>query len=390
MLAGKMSQEKIRVKSFRSAVMAFALVAASIAVATVVIEVALRLVQGAGNESGIGRFTQYDPVLGWKHKENYSGEMMTAEYRIKLEFNAHGVRGADRAYAKPANVSRIVVIGDSCVDGYTVPTRDRLTEVMEQRLGTGVEVVNLGVAAYSTDQELLTLEREGWKYQPDAIVLVFTYRNVWQNDQRILVRNTHKPLFVLEPDGALKLTHVPVPYPTPSLEDRSKTYALVRTMISSHAWLSSPTGGPGRAVRPAPAGAAGSASHFLVFQTGEAPELKRGWSITQALLRKMKQESDERGVRLLVFYAPTRVEVSPKEWSASHIPENYDPRRMASQLAALCESEGISFIDPSARFQAAQQQKPLYFARDPHWNVAGHHLAGEILASSLADRIGAR
>jgi hypothetical protein len=314
------------------------------------------------------------------------------EYRTRVAFNARGVRGVDRPYAKPPNASRVVVLGDSFVDGYTVPTEDRLTEIMERNLGPGVEVINLGVVAYSTDQELLMLEQEGWKYQPEIVVLVFYYNDVWQNDQRLFTGNTYKPLFVLGGDGDLVLTHVPVPYPKASLEERFKTYALVRAAIKSHKTLYAVAAGAkvaqGR-TRPVPLGDAGNADYFSVFQSEESPEVARAWAVTQALLRKMKLESAQHEATLIVFYAPTRIELSAERWSASHIPDDYDPGHVLKKLLTICAAEDIPCIDPSTEFKAAQRQKPLYFARDPHWNAAGHHLVGEILANSLKDWIAA-
>jgi hypothetical protein len=48
-------------------------------------------------------------------------------------------------------------------------------------------------------------------------------------------------------------------------------------------------------------------------------------------------------------------------------------------------------LDPTERFQAEAKRRiakgeRLYFAKDGHWNAAGHELAGEILAEDLRGR----
>jgi len=43
--------------------------------------------------------------------------------------------------------------------------------------GQPSEVINAGVGGYGTDQEFLFLTREGWKYKPDLVVVVFNISN---------------------------------------------------------------------------------------------------------------------------------------------------------------------------------------------------------------------
>ncbi|MBU1849701.1 MAG: hypothetical protein KKH40_03155, partial [Nanoarchaeota archaeon] len=39
------------------------------------------------------------------------------------------------------------------------------------------EVINLGVSGYGTDQELILLQKEGLKYNPDVVILGFYLEN---------------------------------------------------------------------------------------------------------------------------------------------------------------------------------------------------------------------
>jgi lysophospholipase L1-like esterase len=72
---------------------------------------------------------------------------------------------------------RIVVIGDSVAYGLTVPMRKAFPQILEERLaawacqGCATPVVyNLGVAGYSTAQELRLLETRVLEYKPDLIL----------------------------------------------------------------------------------------------------------------------------------------------------------------------------------------------------------------------------
>jgi hypothetical protein len=374
----------------RSLLIKAALTGLSLTLVVGLCEMTLRLAHfGEANQTPLQKLMTYDPLVGWRHKRNVSCEVIADEYHTTVHYNAQGVRGADRPYSKPQNVSRIVVLGDSFVDAYAVQVQDQLTEILEASLGPQFQVINLGVAGYSTDQELLLLEQEGWKYQPDLVVLAFYYNDVWGNGSRYLANSvtTQKPVFVAGAGGNLNLANVPVPPPALTLHERYRVYDLVRRAVYGNHWLYSLGVRAGLVYRkppvepfPAPSGAAGGGDEFRVYQRTEAPELRRAWTITQALLRRMKQETLERGARLVVFYVPTRIELAPEEWSNNHLPPDYDAGEVSRKLVGICQAEDIPNIEPSDRFREAAKQEPLYYRHDPHLNAAGQHLAGKILA----------
>lgn len=382
----------------RTLLIKVSLILISLTLALVFTEVALRLMHyGEGFGVNLKSLMEYDPVLGWRHKRSSSSELIAKEFHTTLQFDARGVRGFDPPYSKPPNVLRILVLGDSFVEGYAVQVQDRFTEVLQATLGPGFEVMALGVSGYSTDQELLLLEQEGWKYQPDLVVLAFYYNDVWGNGSPIvsggIALTAHKPVFVMDAGGNLILTNVPVPYPRPLLHERFKVYNLIRTVVRGSPWLDSLAVRARLAeARPSdhrPMGGVGSPDEFEVYQKTETKKVKREWTITQALLHRMKQEADERGVHFVVFYVPSRVEVSEEEWTKLRIPPDYDPGTVAGRLVAICKAEGAAYVVPSDRFREAAQHDRLYYRFDAHWTPAGNRLAAGILAEYAQSLAGA-
>ena len=151
----------------------------------------------------------YDARLGWKNIPNWKW----TSWGEKLTINSHGLRDQEHTYQKPPGARRILVLGDSYAWGYGVADDALFTEVLEQRLsGQQVdwEVINTGVSGWGTDQELLFLEQEGFKYQPDIVVLTFFIGNDPANNSASRQYGLNKPLFV---DTDLKLVNVPVPKP---------------------------------------------------------------------------------------------------------------------------------------------------------------------------------
>lgn len=357
----------------------------SVLVALAAAEVALRLAHyGEANLIHLEKFVEYDPALGWRHKRNFSSEFVNDETHATLQFNADGWRGPLRSFSKPPAVTRILVLGGSFVDGYSVPTEERLTAVMEANLGPKFEVINLGVVGYGTDQALLLLEQQGLKYQPDLIVLAFSYNDVWRNGSRYFANTNHrvqKPLFVADGNGNLRLTNVPVPPPRPTVEDRFKVYSLMRTVVKGNPLLH------GMAMKAGMADTTGFiwGEEFPVYRKTENATFAQSWALTQDLLRAMRQEAQQRGIGFMVFYIPPRIELSSEEWNNAHLPPDYDPAKVAGRLAAICQAEGIPYIDPSARYKEAAKQGPLFYSRDTHWNPAGHRLAGDILTEYVRE-----
>lgn len=125
------------------------------------------------------------------------------EFRI----NAQGFRNdQDFLYEKPANTIRVLSLGDSHTEGFEVRQHRTFSAIMERYLNANnlkAEVINAGVSGFSTAEELVFLENEGIKYQPDVVVLGF-YKNDFSD-------NTKAGIFSIKDDELVvkKYTHQP-------------------------------------------------------------------------------------------------------------------------------------------------------------------------------------
>ncbi len=194
---------------------------------------------------------QFDSRLGWGLKPGACATSRATGEPVTYCINAQGLRGPERPYAKPAGTFRIILLGDSRTFGFGVPLEDHFSTLLEGYFDR-VEVINLGVSGYGVDQELLFLQYEGFRYQPD---LVIAYVAHYANERHLHTERfgKQKPRFVLT-DGKLVLTNSPVPAeaaPGPSsfprqvhrwLADRSVAYRTLTTGI-----LAAARGGSGGA-----------------------------------------------------------------------------------------------------------------------------------------------
>src|SRR3977135_174662 len=122
--------------------------------------------RGGGKEQHeYGQYQVHDPVLGWRNKPNARVFFHRREYDVELRTNAQGLRDPERSYDGAA--FRVLALGDSFLEGYSVPFEASVTHLVEERLagpGCPIEVINGGVANYSTDQEYLAYRQGGGGY----------------------------------------------------------------------------------------------------------------------------------------------------------------------------------------------------------------------------------
>ena len=156
------------------------------------------------------KFWQYDADLGWAHRPNQEGTFTSFGFDTFVRINSHGFRGPERNFERAPNQQRVVVLGDSFVWGFGVQEDEMFTQLIDENLGDGIEVVNLGVSGYSTDQELLLYRDLGSRYAADLVVLVVAANDVALNVEPLAYVIYPKPVFEMQ-GASLRLTNHPVP-----------------------------------------------------------------------------------------------------------------------------------------------------------------------------------
>jgi len=150
---------------------------------------------------------RFDTMFGWFPAPG-SKQSFVGERRITVTHNALGCRDVEFAPAPTPGRPRILFLGDSFVWGYDVEAEERFTDLIRAHRPDW-EILNCGVSGYSTDQELLLLERLAPLLLPDVVVLEFNHADRLGN--RLVANNGSygKPYFAPDGDG-LALRNVPV------------------------------------------------------------------------------------------------------------------------------------------------------------------------------------
>lgn len=162
------------------------------------------------NVVGISSYMKYDEQLGWiavpdtiKHHTNaYMG------FDVTYTINRKGFRGPVYDEQKPLGIYRVVVLGDSNGFGWGIPENQTFSALIRERM-KNVEVVNLSLSGYGTDQEYLRFLKEGVAYKPDLVIVQVT-PNDFEEIQHPFFNQQPKPQFAVSDEGVLKLLNVPV------------------------------------------------------------------------------------------------------------------------------------------------------------------------------------
>jgi hypothetical protein len=176
------------------------IVALSVAVALTALEVAVRL---------YGRFTNqprgmtFDRELGWRPLPHVRKIGAVWGVSRPASTNSYGWRDSEHTYEKAPGVRRVVAIGDSFTFGTDVDDGERFSDLLDRRF-SHLEVINLGVAGYGTDQELRLLETVGFRFQPDIVILTVCVLNDLDDIGYERLYSWPKPYYSLL-DGQLQL-----------------------------------------------------------------------------------------------------------------------------------------------------------------------------------------
>jgi len=299
----------------------------------------------------------YDPVKGWFHSPKATGQVRIGgpdEGRVLI--NGLGLRGPELTLAKPAATRRLLVLGDSFVFGIGVDQEHLFTTQLQQLLdsrGAGrFEVVNLGVAGYSTDQQLLLLEELGLRLHPDVVLLVMCDNDFEANTQDFVYGRYYKPFFDLDPAGDLRRSKTPVPRLNEIqrvklwLGQHSNLWNLLRTRRSQLPWLQ-------RWVRPRP--------------TSTNPI-----RLTAALVLELRRAAEAVGARFVVFNTGHRGE-------RTTLFHELRPLLASAQVEHL----GLEGFLENARARQPGRNWDFPSEGDIHWNVDAHQLAAQVAYTHL-------
>jgi len=291
------------------------------------------------------------------------------EFATEVRINAKGWR--ERAYEpqKSPGTRRLVLLGDSYVEGKEVAFEDTFHERLEAQLNTGEErweVIAFGRGGSGTREQLRVLRSEALIYSPDVVlVAVFPGNDVSDNSpvlngdlQRWKSEVLHNTLW---PARTAFLERADLW--EPSNLSRVLADRLCEPVVTNlhwfradleAGWLRSPQEG--------------------LYDEPLSPRWEDAWRATERALEKIVELSRSNGAEPVVLAVPSRI---THGGARGALPAAVEARPY-QRLAAISAELEVDLIDPSPAFRAAEEAgAPTSFPVDGHWNERGHELAAE-------------
>lgn len=346
--------------------------------------------------------------LGWTLRPGASGLVSTETPQV-VRINSHGFRDQERSYEKPPSIFRIAILGNSWTEALQVPLEKIYVSVLERELnakacfaGKRVEVLNFGVAGYSTAQELLLLRHEVWNYHPDLVLLAFYPARDVANNVRELnnaVTPERSPYFLLRSDQlvlddsfhsqpALQPRQIWLQNLGYQIEERSRVLQAVNALQRFGKIRVAMAAVKERAER-----SGMDNLEYAIYAPPSLPAMQTAWEVTEALFVAMRDEVRTHGADFRIVILATRPQVIPDPTQRAELASklgvaglNYADRR----IRQFADSAGIpvTTLAPALSSYAETHRvylngfRPSNFGAG-HWNETGHRVAAETIAADL-------
>jgi len=296
--------------------------------------------------------------------------------------NAWGMRDAPHPLEKPSGSFRILLLGDSFMEGLQVAFEESLPSLLEasltERSGRPVEVINGSTSGWGTDDQVAYLDRYGRRFQPDLVLVAMTLHND-------VIDN-----LALEHHDFSNGKVIPRPPQDPS----ASQWALIRlrdlVATRSHLYAVYRRFKAARRNRVD----AGLLNEHVASLVQREPHAERdvGWEVTRQILTRARLLARDSGAETAVFMIPLFIQVSDEKLESflqaqrlrASDTELGQPQAVVARWGA---AEGVEVIDLLPDFRAAAEGGArLYLEHDGHWNREGHALGAEVVERELVER----
>jgi hypothetical protein len=176
-----------------------------------------------------------DPHFGiWRHPKR-SVEHTGACFAVKYSSNEFGMRDKERLKDVPDR-HRLVVLGDSFVEGFGVEESVRLTDMAESR--TGIEVLNFGISGdFSSTQEYLLYRELASQFEHSGVAIFFLPDNDFRdNNLENFSSSRYRPYLRKNPYGEYSV-YYPVSFQERKQESGMSPFRSLRRQLYNRIYL---------------------------------------------------------------------------------------------------------------------------------------------------------
>jgi lysophospholipase L1-like esterase len=347
-------------------------------------------------------FSVFDPRLGRSNRINFSHQFQGTIVSI----NKNGLRDKYTPYENKNHRKRILVLGDSIVWGYGVNDGETFSDFLESKF-SDTDVINMSITGYGTGEEMMLLQYEGLRYNPDMVILVFSMVSDVQDNLRA---NTFfsfpANIFYLEGDK-LKVKHFKLPAVRRlGVWLRENSYFmnfLIKApgKITEKIFKKENPGDPKGELRINWVEQLNKKNldslkidyspyrHFTYLETAKdippdneftpTAEEYYGVELTKKIILAIKKLIDDNKARLLIVFSPVTDQLK--------MPDNHDLQPLNRELTRFCKEQGIGAVDLLPIFiKKGLTADDIYVDKNGHFSVNGHREVADILYEEMFSR----
>ncbi len=237
-----------------------------------------------------------------------------------VEVEMHSAGYRGPEWPAPSSRRRLLVLGDSQAFGWGVSW----PETMSARLAAALpdwDVCNAAVAGYGADQQLLTMRRLLPSVRPDAVVCVFCDNDLWESSCDEAYGRSKPQFLPVREDLALRSAHLRISW----LEEHSALFGALQKKLWERRFAA------------------------------QTRDLAAEWRMVERLYCAMRDDLSGR-LLFLVSEQPRLGLFAAREPCITHV---------------------------EVRDALGRAGEPTRFARDGHWNAAGHAVVAAAVEAAL-------
>jgi len=261
-----------------------------------------------------------DPEIGHEHRPFAQAYLMG----VDVKTNSMGHRDYEYPVDRQPGLPRIMMLGDSFIEGWGVPFDETITKRLERMFtesGRKVEVMNTGVGNYGSVQEVEAFLTRDAKFKPDIVVLNFDFRSA---------------------------------IPVPKYEYDNWLGRHSEGVVFLMAGLDS-------MFRMAGAGNEWDKSYLRLFD-------QPGWQDAKAAIKRLAAYCREHGIKLVIV-----------NWPELHDVQHYRLGHITQLIQDLATEEHVPFVDLLNAVKDQDPPKLWVTAPDPHPNGYANQLYAKYL-----------
>ncbi len=320
-----------------------------------------------------GFWSDRNPDFGVWHASNAKFDHVRPCFSVQYESNSYGAIDVERT--PRSEHKRIVVLGDSMMEGYTLHREERVSNLLES--ATGLEFMNFATSqTFSPIQYLLAYETLARRFDHDAVLIGLLPENDFTDSNwklgRNIFYNRYRPYFVRSGDS------YELVYFSKSFLNRDATSADApndlfdaflnrtntgRTIRTAYAMIRYK-----RAITSAEQAFSKVRSWYYDYSEGD-------WRLLEFTLKRLVKSAGGRPV--VVATIPMERDLIARR--------TLGPPPLPARFEKFAQAAGIVYIDLLEPFAAAYDQgKLLYHSCDHHWTAEANRLAAGLLQPKMA------